>query len=235
MIRSPHIVSTRRLNSRKFNELQQSGWRFTAHDFIRKAIRIPVDIRPSSVHKNVVLTSSTGAKAFLQMIKQLQLDIDNYVVYCISPGTKEYVLASGLTIKSTAPHASALADEILLAVEAKEVTHIRGNLSRPELSEKLTRAGVVVQEVMTYRTELTPIVINLPYEAIIFFSPSAINSFLSRNDLQQVPCFCIGQTTADYAKQKGYKHTYIPDAPSEEILLKTIVTYYTKNPLYAKE
>jgi uroporphyrinogen-III synthase len=53
--------------------------------------------------------------------------------------------------------------------------------------------------------------------------------------MQQVPCFCIGQTTADHAKQKGYEHTHIPEAPSEDILLKTIVAYYSNTTAHVKE
>lgn len=231
----PHIVSTRKLTSDKIIEWQAGGWKFTSHDFISKVIDIPADLNPPSIHKHVVLTSMTGVKSFIQLINQLQLDISAYDVYCLSRGTKEYALASGLNIKSTALHASALADEILKDVEVKEVTHVSSNLRRNELSEKLINAGVVVHNVIAYRTEFTPVVIDHSYDAIIFFSPSAVDSFLSINALQQVPCFCIGKTTADHAEQKGYQHTYIPDAPSEEILLKTIVTHYSKNPAHVKE
>ncbi len=235
MSNAPHIVSTRKLTSAKVDELQASGWKFTDHDFISKVIHVPTDLNAQDIHKHVVLTSITGVKAFLQITKQLRLDSADYIVYCISRGTKEYAIASGLNIKSTAPQASALADEILHDVEVKEVTHISSNLRRNELSEKLNNAGVAVQDVIAYRTEFTLVVIGLPYEGIIFFSPSAVDSFLTLNPMQQVPCFCIGQTTADHAKQKGYEHIHIPEAPSEDILLKTIVAYYSKTSAHVKE
>lgn len=231
----PYIVSTRKLTSEKVDELQAAGWKFMSHDFISKVIDIPADLPAESIHKHVVLTSITGVKAFLQIIKQLQLDSSNYTVYCISRGTKEYAAASGLNIKSTAPYASGLADEILRDGEVKEVTHVCSNIRRDELSDKLKKAGVAVQDVIAYSTEFTPVVIDSSYNALVFFSPSAVDSFLSLNSLQQVPCFCIGKTTADHAKQKGYQHTYIADAPSEDILLKTIINHYSKNPAHAKE
>lgn len=223
---APHIVSTRKLTSGKVDELKARGWKFTDHDFISKLIHIPADLQAKAICKHVVLTSITGVKAFLEITSQLQLDPKNYQVYCISRGTREYASASGLDIKSAAPNASALADEILKDVAVKEVTHVSSNLRRDELSDKLNRAGVTVHDVIAYRTEFTPIAINHSYDAIIFFSPSAVDSFLSLNALTQVPCFCLGKTTADYAKQEGYHHTYIPDAPSEDILLKTIINYF---------
>ncbi len=230
-----HIVSTRKLTSDKVTELKAKGWKFTSHDFIGKVIDIPSGLNHQSICKHVVLTSITGAKAFLQITNQLGLDKSNYTVYCISRGTKEYVQTSGLSIKSTAPDASTLADEILRDVDVKEVVHIGGNLKRNELSEKLNSAGVAVHNVIAYRTEFTPVTIGISYQAIIFFSPSAVDSFLSHNPVLQVPCFCIGKTTADHAAQNGYQHTYIPDAPSEEILLNTIVAHYSKSQAHVKE
>jgi uroporphyrinogen-III synthase len=235
MSRTPHIVSTRKLTSAKVDELTAKGWKFTDHDFISKVIHIPADLQDQSIHNHVVLTSITGVKAFLEITRQRQLDTYNYQVYCISRGTKEYALAFGLNIKSSAPNAAALADEILKDVEVKEVTHVSSNLRRDELSDKLIKAGVAVQDVIAYRTEFTPVTIDSSYDAIIFFSPSAVDSFLSINPLQQVPCFCLGKTTSDYAKQEGYQQTFIPVAPSEDILLKTIVNHYSKPFGHAKE
>ena len=226
MSSAPHIVSTRRLTSGIVDELKAKGWMFTDHDFISKLIHVPADLQAQAIRKHVVLTSITGVKAFLEITTQLQLDSDHYQVYCLSRGTREYASASGLDIKSSAPNASALAEEILKDVEVKAVTHVSSNLRRDELSDKLIKAGVAVHDVIAYRTEFTPIVIDHSYDAIIFFSPSAVDSFLSLNGLQQVPCFCLGKTTAVYAKQEGYQHTYIPEAPAEDILLKTIINYY---------
>jgi len=226
MSRSLHIVATRKLTSAKVDELKAKGWKFTDHDFISKLIHVPADLQEQSIHRHVVLTSITGVKAFLEIARQLHLDTDNYQVYCISRGTKEYASALGLNIKSSAPNASSLADEILKDVEVKEVTHVCSNLRRSELSDKLIYSGVAVYDVIAYRTEFTPVNIDNFYDAIIFFSPSAVDSFLSLNSLRQVPCFCLGKTTADYARQEGYQHTYIPEAPSEDILLKTVINYF---------
>ena len=206
MSHAPHIVSTRKLTSAKVDDLSVAGWKFTDHDFISKAISVPAELDARSIHNFIVLTSITGVKAFLQIVKHLNLNREDYIVYCISRGTKEYAAASKVNIKSTASTASALADEILHDVEVKAVTYIGSNLRREELSEKLKNAGVLVHDVIAYRTAFTPMAITESYEGIVFFSPSAVDSFLSSNPLKQVPCFCIGQTTADYAKQCGYKN-----------------------------
>jgi uroporphyrinogen-III synthase len=231
----PHIVSTRQLTSGKLIDLQAKGWKFTLHDFISKVIQVPDDLTADQINKHVVLTSITGVKSFLQIAGQLHLTIADYLIYCISRGTKEYAAASGLTIKATALNASALADEILKDNEVKAVTHVSSNLRREELSDKLMKAGVQVHDVTAYRTEFTPIAIEASYDALVFFSPSAVDSFLTMNPLQQVPCFCIGKTTADYARQQGYRTTFMAEAPSEDFLLQSIINYYTKSPAHVKE
>lgn len=235
MSATPHIVSTRKLTSDKVASLHSNGWKFTHHDFISKVIEVPVDLTAESIHQHVVLTSITGVKSFLQIVKQLNLHLADYQIYCISRGTKEYAAASGLNIKEIAPTASALADEILKDAEVKSVTHVSSNLRREELADKLLKAGVVVHDVTAYRTGFTPIAIDPSYDAIVFFSPSAVDSFLSLNNVRNVPCFCIGKTTGDYARQTGYRNVYIADAPSEDILLQTIINYYINTPTHVKE
>jgi uroporphyrinogen-III synthase len=231
----PFIVSTRKLSSEKLPELYNMGWKFLCHDFISKVIHIPENLNPQAISKHIVLTSITGVKSFLQLTGQLNLNVTDYSVYCISRGTNKYAEASGLLVKATAPSASALADEILKEVAVTEVTHISSNVRRDELSDKLAAAGVHVHEIATYRTEFTPMVIATAYDGIIFFSPSAIDSFLSRNSLEPVPCFCIGATTGNHARQKGYQNIYLAEAPSEDFLLKTIIEYYLKYSMHVKK
>ncbi len=235
MSATPHIVSTRKLTSDRLTDLQAKGWKFTHHDFISKVIHVHDDLTAQQIEKHVVLTSITGVKSFMQIAAHLHLNIADYSIFCISRGTKEYAAASGLTIKATALTAAALAEEILKYVEVKAVTHVSSNLRRDELSDTLMKAGVHVHDITAYRTEFTPIVIEATYDALVFFSPSAVDSFLSRNLLQQVPCFCIGKTTADYARQKGYQTTYMAEAPSEDFMLQSIINYFSKSPAHVKE
>lgn len=235
MSASPHIISTRKLTSDKIEELQAKGWRFTQHDFISKIIQVPDDLTAASIHNHIVLTSITGVKSFLQIAAQLNLNLADYMIYCISRGTKEYAAATGLNIKETALNASALADEILKDMDVKAVTHVSSNLRRDELSDKLTKSGVAVQDVTAYQTGFTPVVIATTYDAIVFFSPSAIDSFLSINKFHNVPCFCIGNTTRDYAKQNGYQQVYVAEAPSENFLLQTIINFYSNTPAHVKK
>lgn len=231
----PHILSTRKLVSVKINELLVKGCKVIHHDFIRKVINFPSDLQPQAIHTDVILTSSTGVQSFIEILRQLRLDKNTYRVHCLSSTTNELASTYGLNIKSLAPNASSLADEILKNSEVKMVTHISSNLTREDISKKLVSAGVAVQQIIGYLTEFSPKVIRSKYDAIIFFSPSAVDSFLSMNPLAPLPCFCIGKTTAEHAKQEGYQQIHISDAPTEESVIQSILNYYSKSPVNAKE
>jgi uroporphyrinogen-III synthase len=233
MSKTPHIVSTRKLNSSRVAELEKQGWTFTQHDFIHKIIDVPSECKKESIEQNIVLTSKSGVEAFLKVSESLKLDPTAYSIYSISQATTEAAIAVGLKVKANAPNASSLADEILKDKTILALTHICGNRRRNELSEKLNGAGVLVHDVMAYRTELTSVAINQHYDGILFFSPSAVDSFLSINTLKTIPCFCIGPTTGDHAKQKGYLHVYFSDAPTEEALLNLLTNYFHKTPAHA--
>lgn len=230
-----HIMSTRSLHSNAMKRLQDCGWKITVHDFISKQTELPVHITSGAIHKNIVLTSQNGVDAFLRLTEKLQLSADDYIAHCIAEATKRAAIHAGLFVKTTAPNAMFLAEEILKLQDIKSVTHICSNRRLGELFEKLNSAGVEVQEVVSYKTELTPISIEHTFDALLFFSPSAVDSFLSANDLKQVPCFCIGKTTGDYTKQKGFTETYIPGAPSEEALVNLVIEHFTSTSIHVNE
>lgn len=229
-----HIISTRSLNSNRIEQLQHRGWKITMHDFISKKIELSVHITAEALNKNIVLTSQSGVEAFLELIKKLKVSPSDYEVYCIDQATKQAAVQAGLLVKTSAPNALLLAEEVLKQ-EIRAVTHICGNRRRDELSERLNSGGVEVQNLVSYLTELTPISVYHPYDGLLFFSPSAVDSFLLANDIKQVPCFCIGQTTEGRAKQKGFTRTYTPEVPSEDALVNLVIEHFTSTSVHAKK
>jgi uroporphyrinogen-III synthase len=230
-----HIVSTRVLSDTSVHKLTALGWQFSAHDFIRKQIGIPENLSAQLLPENIVITSQSGVEAFLKILDQYQLSKDAFQLYCIDQATQKSATEAGLHIKASAPHAASLADKILSDRNIKAVAHICSNRRRDELSEKLKSAGVKVQDVAAYHTDLTPVKITADYDAVTFFSPSAIDSFLSLNPFRDVPCFCIGKTTDAYARQKGYTNTLFPERSAEEELIDLLIHYFSNTPVHVKE
>lgn len=230
-----HIVSTRTLASKNARKLIDFGWRLSVHDFITKRVVIPENLSDESIFKNVVLTSQTGVEAFLQIIRQLRLDKLAYSVYCIDQVTLKSAKDAGLLVKASAPHAAALAAEIITAKEVREVTHICSNRRRDELPEKLKSSGVTVFDVVAYQTDLTPVKIESSYDAVVFFSPSTIDSFLLLNPFVDVPCFCIGKTTESHARKANYTETFVPETSREETLIDLLIHHFSNTSVHVKE
>lgn len=230
-----HIVSTRTLASESVRRLIDFGWRLSVHDFITKRLVIPENLSGESISKNVVLTSQTGVEAFLQIISQLRLDKLAYSVFCIDQVTLKSARDAGLSVKASAPHAAALAAEILFAKEVRKVTHLCSNRRRDELSEKLKSSGVTVLDVVAYQTDLTPVKIESSYDAVVFFSPSAIDSFLLLNPFVDVPCFCIGKTTESHARKTNYTETFVPEISREETLIDLLIHHFSNTSVHVKE
>jgi uroporphyrinogen-III synthase len=229
---APHIAVTRNKKLAGEEALEAQGWRFTHHDFIRKVIEIPERIS-NDIHQNIVITSQTGVQAFVEILKRFELSKSNYVVFCIDHATKEQALQAGLIVHASAPNARSLAHEILKHPFVKSVTHVASNVRRGELAQTLQQSGVAVDEILAYRTELTPIVLNIKIDGIIFYSPSAVKSFLLKNPLPISPCFCIGSTTAHYAKQLNCNWVYSANTPTDESIMTLITEHFSKPTIHA--
>ena len=62
------------------------------------------------------------------------------------------------------------------------------------------------------------------FDAILFFSPSGIESFLEKNNFTNEQIFCIGTTTAS-ALPTDYKKVIIAETPTNEILINECINY----------
>ncbi len=230
-----HIVSTRALQNDQLQSIKSDDLEVTHVDFIKKTIRIPDDGQKLSFDQNIVLTSKTTVIAWFEIVERLKLDIGKYRIYCLASGTQSLASQYGWPVAGVAPDASSLADAILEDTAIRSVTFICGNLRRPELPDKLRGNGIRVQEIEAYQTELTPVKVAKPYHSVLFFSPSAIDSFISCNNINSSVCFCLGKTTASHAKQKGFTEVHVADSASVESLLKTVYNYYLKYTAHAEK
>ena len=62
-------------------------------------------------------------------------------------------------------------------------------------------------------------------EAILFFSPSGIESYLKENTIKKEICFCIGTTTAS-ALEGITKNIKIADQPTIEDVIEDVIAEY---------
>lgn len=228
-----HIVSTKILEESLALQLMDHGMKVTQSDFIKKTIQIPENIGSISINPAIVLTSKTAVEAWMEIAKVVPKEVLKFPVHCLESATQYKAREYGLKIAGVAKDARSLAALILDDKAISAITFICGNLRRDELPELLKKGNVQVLEIEAYQTEPISIKIEKPYHGVLFFSPSAINSFLSLNDIDSSVAFCLGETTADQARAVGFSEIQLAATHTPESLIQTVINFY-KQPVHAQ-
>ncbi len=93
---------------------------------------------------------------------------------------------------------------------------------------KLKSKNINIEEVIVYNTTATAQKISKEYEGILFYSPSAVESFFSVNTInEQAILFAIGGTTAGVLKALVKNKIIIPEQPGKEALVKKMLDYFS--------
>ncbi len=215
--------------------MESYGLQVTQFDFIKKAIQVPENIASLPLHPVVVLTSKTAVHTWIRISKELPSTVLQFPVYCLAMATQAVALEHQLNIRGVAPDAGALAEVILNDTSVKSITFVCGNLRRDELPKKLKSNGIEVLEIEAYKTELTPIKSSQPYHGVLFFSPSAVDSFLLSNSIGLTVAFCLGKTTADHCRAVGFSEIQVADSLTPESLVQTVLNFYFNLPVHAQK
>lgn len=152
----------------------------------------------------------------------------NWRVFCTSKATADAVTSflGSKSIVATADNASKLADKVIKD-RSKNVVFFCGDKHRYELPDKLIRAKVGVQKVVVYKTITTSAKMTKFYDAILFFSPSGVDSFVSENEFApKTVLFAIGNTTGYALKDITRNRIIVSTIPAKENLIDTVVSYF---------
>jgi uroporphyrinogen-III synthase len=151
-------------------------------------------------------------------------------IFCLEGATLEAVRNTFKAgrICAVAGDAASLAREIISLNAYPAVTFFCGNERREELPRLLWEAGIEVREVIVYSTRPTPRFIKDTPDAVLFFSPSAVVSFFSMNQLSATAtCFAIGATTAAAIQAKARSNRIITTTrPDQQSMLAAILNHF---------
>lgn len=175
----------------------------------------------------VVFTSMNAVDA---VAKHLNGRTPQWNIYSIGTTTDQLIkkyFGEGL-ITGTAYNAADLAALIVEDRFIDEVIFFCGNQRRNELPNMLRNNDIIVHETEVYKTIAVTHQINQAFNGILFFSPSAVESFFSNNSLnEQTILFAIGNTTADAIKQFTSNKIIISATPGKENLAEQMIEYFT--------
>lgn len=117
-------------------------------------------------------------------------------VFCVGLKTKNLLTDNGFNVIAYTGYADDLCQIITLVYDNYRYTFLSGNLRKDTIPEGLKNAGIAINEIQIYETLLAPKKLQTLFDAILFFSPSGVKSFLKDNKINSEMCFCIGNTTA---------------------------------------
>ncbi|NAY91535.1 uroporphyrinogen-III synthase [Muricauda sp. JGD-17] len=217
------VLSTKILTPSQKELFLNSGLGLVEYDALRielSDVEIPLD------NKNFIFTSKNAVKAFLSSTKSLEKS--PFRAFCVGSKTAHLLIENGLNVVKMEENASNLASFISKNHKNEAFLFLCGNLRRNELPEALLENNIRYKEIEVYRTHLVPKAFNQEFDAILFFSPSGIKSYLSKNVINNSMLFCIGDTTASEAK-KHSNNISVANKPTVENLLVQAIKHFKKN------
>ena len=174
-----------------------------------------------------VFTSKNAVKAFEQIVNR---EVP-WKIFCIGQSTKKSVIKvfGEEKISGIANNAEELGDIILQDEEIRKIVFFCGKQKREELPNKLKAERKEVEEIVVYVTQETPQKISRKhYEGILFFSPSAVNSYFSLNKInEEIQIFAIGNTTAEAIRKQTNKEVNVAEIPTEENMITQIILHFS--------
>ncbi len=221
MVKNPVILSTKKLLPNQKQLLLVANISVIEEDFIETKIK---NFELSNVHTNLIFTSQNAVESILQHPKCNELKSKN--VFSVGMKTKDLLTENGFNVIAYTGYAADLAEIISLIYSKESYTFFSGNLRRDVLPNTLKENGITFNEIEVYQTNITSKKITNKLDGILFFSPSAVESYLKMNTIKDEMCFCIGETTAESLENKKVKNIIIAEKPSVENLIDEAIEYY---------
>ena len=181
-----------------------------------------------SFHENIAITEKiecavfTSQNAVKSVFKKNKLPTTVLnTVYCVGERTRGLLESFGVRVEKICYSALELANFLIEKKGISKVYFFCGNLRRDELPDVLAAHNIAVKEIEVYQTELLPVVIETTFDGVLFFSPSAVKSYIAAGNSNESTVFCIGNTTAAEAIM-AFEKVYVADTPSVESLITLV-------------
>ncbi|NAW50655.1 uroporphyrinogen-III synthase [Elizabethkingia argentiflava] len=151
---------------------------------------------------------------------------ENTKCYTVGEKAREALKGLGLSVEITAKNAQELSSKMKNCMRPTKIMHFCGSKALPTLKQELTAAGFEWIENVVYETILLYPEWHKPTEALVFFSPSGVESFLKKNKINHQRLFAIGETTAKFLRNLSSNKVITSKKETLEDLLQVIKDNY---------
>ena len=214
------IVSTKVLSEDQRLPLLSANFSVIDNDFISIKYH---NFNFEELNDYLIFTSQNAVESVL-----LHNNIDQIKTkkaFCVGEKTKKLLEQNGIEVVLFSDYAAELASVIFNQYSKSSFTFFSGNLRRNILPDALQLAQIKMDEIEVYQTVLTSHKVEARHNGILFFSPSAVESYLKENEIGNKTCFCIGYTTAETLKGKT-ENIIIASQPKIENVIAEVIKYY---------
>lgn len=225
------ILSTRKLSDELMTYVTDAGFEVDELDFITTQCinneAIVSEIHAAMKRSQVAIFTSKVAVEAVAMVKANIKP--GWKIYCIRNATREIAEHhfGADSIIQTANNSIALAHLLVKEEKGQELIFFCGDRRRDELPDVLRFHDIPMKEIVVYKTVQRTHFITKPYAGILFYSPSAVQSFFTNNTLPETAIlFAIGSTTAAEIMQYSSNQIIISDASTKEHLIKTMISHF---------
>lgn len=217
LTKEPTIFSTKKLTASQLAHFSPEI-SVASEDFLRVSLnRIP-KLTLKKELRNVVITSQNAVEAILASISPEQLQFKN--IYCVGRKTKRLIEKHIAKVTHFEQYGSDLANYLVEYLEGTEVTYFCSDIRLDTIPMVLQENNITVNEIEAYSTKKVAVKIPNSIVSVLFFSPSAVQSYLQENTTEVVAC-CIGETTAEEAR-KSFADVRVSKAPTIESVIDLV-------------
>jgi uroporphyrinogen-III synthase len=216
-----NILSTKILKDRHRKEFTDRKFSLHEKNFIKIS---PLIFSFNKTNSPIIFSSKNAVKIVLSKDKMKKNLIKNDF-FCVGNETKKLLVKNNLKVISSFPNGYELAEYLIKKKINKDYSFFCGNRRMNTIEKKLKANNYSIKTVEVYKTDLTPKKISKKFDAILFFSPSGVKSFLSINSITSERCFCIGSTTASEL-MPFTKKIHISENPTIKKLIWELNNFY---------
>ena len=223
MEKSIRILSTKKLQPNQKQFLLNADFRLIEADFIQIEFQ-SFDL--TSTFDYLIFTSQNAVLSILN--NENHTNLKDKICFCVGIKTKQLLEENGFKVENSFDYADELVDYLLENHSDKKFTFFSGNLRRDTIPTAFQKSNIIFDEIEVYKTILTPHKVDNQMDGILFFSPSAVQSYLNENSITSEICFCIGTTTAAEI-EKSTKNIVIANRPTVENVIIQTINYFNKS------
>lgn len=226
------ILCTRPLSKALVEQAQQQGIIIDEIAFIATAAIQTIEVQQEidQVATQITTVVFTSMNAVEAVAGYLHGQPVNWRIYCMGTTTNQLVKKyfGEQQLAGIGNSAAELAELIAANILVDELTFFCGDQRRDDLPEILSSYTIDVTEIVVYQTIAVNHLVNKIYNGILFFSPSAAESFFSKNKLPAATVlFAIGSTTANEIKKYSTNKIITSSEPGKENLVAKMMEYFT--------